>query len=32
MDDYVFSVALDRIEVSRLDDLGHPVAGVPLGR
>ena len=30
MDDYVFSIALDRILVSRLDDLDHPVADLSL--
>lgn len=30
MDDYVFSVAMDTIKISRLIDLGSPVAEVPL--
>ena len=30
MDDYVYSVALDRINISSLDDLEHPVASVSL--
>jgi hypothetical protein len=30
MDDYVYSIARDRIQVSRLDDLENPVAGIDL--
>ena len=31
MDDYIYSVALDQIDVSHVDDLEHPVARVSLG-
>jgi len=30
MDDFVYSIALDRINISPLDDLEHPVATVVL--
>ena len=30
MDDYVYAVALDRINVSHLGDLEHPVASIVL--
>jgi hypothetical protein len=30
MDDYVYSVALDTINISHMDELENPVATVPL--